>query len=187
MSGNPQRGWVVTWPWVILNTFPTVQPGPPSSLLCSCCPRTKGLENSQLKPVSKRTSCCLRNKGLENSQLKPVSKWTSYWWRESSITSYCVVLMFKSAKIWRLVKELLVSETLGIFFPQILIASIKMMTRTMHGCLILNKLGRRRKKLCPSDGNTAMLAVEMRAFLLGFSCPIPALLLLAPVLLGQLT
>ena len=35
----------------------------------------------------------------------------------------------------------------GIHFPWILIVSIKMMTRTMDGCLILNKLGRRRVKL----------------------------------------
>ena len=35
-----------------------------------------------------------------------------------------------------------------------------------------------------SDGNTAMLTVEMWAYLSGFSCPTPALLLLAPVLLG---
>ena len=35
-----------------------------------------------------------------------------------------------------------------------------------------------------SDGNTAMLTVEMGAFLLGFSCPTPAVLLLAPILLG---
>ena len=35
-----------------------------------------------------------------------------------------------------------------------------------------------------SDGNTAMLTVEMWTFLLSFSCPTPTLLLLAPVLLG---
>ena len=67
---------------------------------------------------------------------------------ESSITSCCIVLMFKSAKIWWLVKEILVSKALGIFFSWIMIASIKLMTRTMYGCLILNELGRRRVKLC---------------------------------------
>ena len=35
-----------------------------------------------------------------------------------------------------------------------------------------------------SDGNTAMLTVEIWAFLSGFSCPTPTLLLLAPILLG---
>ena len=33
-----------------------------------------------------------------------------------------------------------------------------------------------------SDGNTAMLTIKMLAFLLGFSCPTPTLLLLAPIL-----
>ena len=32
---------------------------------------------------------------------------------------------------------------------------------TMDGCLVLNKLGRRRVRLSQSDGNTAMLTVEM--------------------------
>ena len=35
-----------------------------------------------------------------------------------------------------------------------------------------------------SDGNTAMVTVKMWAFLSGFSCPTPTLLLLAPILLG---
>ena len=34
-----------------------------------------------------------------------------------------------------------------------------------------------------NDGNTAMLAAEIWVFLLGFSCPTPTLLLLAPILL----
>ena len=52
------------------------------------------------------------------------------------------------------------------------------------GCFTLNKLGRRRMKLCQSDGNTAMLTVKMWAFLSGSSCAIPTLLLLSPILLG---
>ena len=44
---------------------------------------------------------------------------------ENSITSYCIALIFKLAKIWWLVKEILVSEALGVYFPWILIASIK--------------------------------------------------------------
>ena len=35
-----------------------------------------------------------------------------------------------------------------------------------------------------SDGKTAMLTVEMIAFLSFFFCPTPTLLLLAPILLG---
>ena len=35
-----------------------------------------------------------------------------------------------------------------------------------------------------SDGNSAMLSVEMLPFLSGFSCPTPTVLLLAPILLG---
>ena len=58
-------------------------------------------------------------------------------------------MTFKSAKILWLVKEIIVSEALGLYFSWIMIASIKLMTRTMDECLILNKLGRRRRlKLC---------------------------------------
>ena len=73
---------------------------------------------------------------------------------------------------------------MGIYFSWILIVSIKMVTQKMDGCLILNKLGRRRVKLPESDGNTAMLTLKMGAFLLGFSCPTQTLLLLGPILLG---
>ena len=45
-------------------------------------------------------------------------------------------------------QEMLVSEALGIYFPWNMIASIKLMTRTMDGWLIMNKLRRRRVKLC---------------------------------------
>ena len=87
---------------------------------------------------------------LENTaKLKPVSKQTAIPMKgENSITSYSVVLTLKSSKIRLLVKEILVSEAWGIYFPWILIATIKMMTWMMVGCLILNKLGRRRMKLC---------------------------------------
>ena len=57
-------------------------------------------------------------------------------------------------------QEMLVSEALGIYFPWNMIASIKLMTRTMDDCLILNKLGRGRVKLSERDGNIAMLTVE---------------------------
>ena len=105
---------------------------------------------------------------------------------ENLITSYCIVLMFRSAKIWWLVKEILVSWSIGCIYTfygwwQ---SGIKLWTGMMDGCLILNKLVRRRVKLHQSDGNTAVFTVEMRAFLLGFSCPTPTLLLLALILLG---
>ena len=35
------------------------------------------------------------------------------------------------------------------------------MTRTMDGCLILNKLGEECEVVSESDGNTVMLTVEM--------------------------
>ena len=54
--------------------------------------------------------------------------------RVNSITSYCVVLTFESAKIRWLVREILVSEALEIYFSWIIIASIKFMTRTMDEC-----------------------------------------------------
>ena len=40
------------------------------------------------------------------------------------------------------------SEAVDVDFSWMMIASIKLMTRTMDGYLILNKLGRRRLKLC---------------------------------------
>ena len=91
---------------------------------------------------------------------------------ENSVTSYCIVLMLKSAKMWWPVKEILVSEALGLYFSWILIASIKMMTRTMDGCLILNKLGKRRVNLSQRVMSTLQCSLsQIWAFLLGFSCP----------------
>ena len=98
--------------------------------------------------------------------------------------SYCIVLTFKSEKILWLVKEILVSKALGIYFLWILMASINMTTRTMYGCLIVNKVGSWRLRVSQSDGNTAVLSVEMWAFLSGFSCPTPTLLLFVPALFG---
>ena len=57
---------------------------------------------------------------------------------------------------------MLVSEALGMYFSWILMVNIKVMARTMNGCLILNKLGRRRVKIVSeSDGNTAVLTVDI--------------------------
>ena len=104
---------------------------------------------------------------------------------QNSITSYCIVLTFKLAKTWWLVKELLVSKALGVYFLWILIESIKMMTQTMDGCSSLNKLEVLESDVVSdSDGNTAVLTVKMWAFLSGFSCPTQILLLSAPILLG---
>ena len=121
-----------------INAFRTTKRGPCSSRLCPRRLRNEGLVLWTLLLLSWKTA-----------KLKMVSKRTSFQWREwTHIISYCLVLTFKSAKIQWLVKEILVSEALGIIFLWILIASIKMMTRAMKGCLILNKLGRRRMKLC---------------------------------------
>ena len=81
---------------------------------------------------------------LENSaKPKPVSR----WWERTLSLPIALFLTFKSAKIWWLVKEILVSEALGVYFPWGLIASLKMMTPMMDWRLVLNKLGRR-EKLC---------------------------------------
>ena len=89
--------------------------------------------------------CCLgRHSQTEigfNTNFLPMTE-------ENSITAYCVVLTFKLARMQWLVKEIFVSKALGTYFLWILIASIKKKTPTMDGCLILNKLGRRRVKLC---------------------------------------
>ena len=58
---------------------------------------------------------------------------------ENSITSYCVVVTFKSAKIEWQVKEILVPEAFDRYFLWIMIASIKLMTQVMDGCLNLNR------------------------------------------------
>ena len=62
----------------------------------------------------------------------------------NSITSCWVVLVFKLAKI----KKYYFSKALDIYFSWVMTASIKLMTQTIDWCLILNKLGRRRVKLC---------------------------------------
>ena len=65
-------------------------------------------------------------------------------------------------------------------------ASMKLITGTMNGRLILNKLGRRRVQLCQRVmANAAMFTVKMWAFWSGFSCPIQTLLILASILLGS--
>ena len=103
---------------------------------------------------------------------------------ENSITSYCIVLMFKLAEIRWLFKEILVFWSIGYrLFMDDVITSIKLMTWTMDGCLVLNKLVRKRLKLCSRVMITPMLTVEMWAFLLGFSFPAPTLRLIAPILL----
>ena len=114
-------------------------------------------------------------------------KWTSFRWRERTphFLLHCfdiqihknVMTSQRSISVW----------SIGYIFSWIIIVSIKLMTRMMDGCLILNKLGRRRMKLCQREwwqhGRTT---VEMWAYLSGFSCPTQTLLLLlAPVLLGS--
>ena len=66
---------------------------------------------------------------------------------ENLITSYCSVLTFKLAKMCWL-KTYYFSEALDMYFSWIMTVGMKLMTRTTDGCLTLNKLGRRRVKLC---------------------------------------
>ena len=63
---------------------------------------------------------------------------------ENAITSYCTVLTFKSVKIWWLVKAVLVFLKHWIYFSWMMTESIKLLTLTIDGCLILDKLVRRR-------------------------------------------
>ena len=117
-----------------LNTFCTAQPGPHSLRLCSHHLQKEDLFSRTLLSLSWKT-------------------WPNWNWfqnflpmkGENSITAYCVVLTFKLEKVPWLVKEILVFWSTGyVLFT----AGIKLTTWTINGCLILNKLGRRRVKLC---------------------------------------
>ena len=61
---------------------------------------------------------------------------------ENPITSYCIVLTFKSAKMRWLVKEIWVFWSIGyVYFSWMMTASIKLLTQMM------NKLVRRRRRV----------------------------------------
>ena len=125
---------------------------------------------------------------LENTaKLKPVSKQTFFQLREreSSITSYSVVLTFKSAKIqWVVKRNIKFSEALDLYFSWMMTASIKLLTRTMDGCLILDKLVRRRMKLFREWWQHCKFSCLNVSIFIGFFLSHPDFALLAPVLLG---
>ena len=80
---------------------------------------------------------------------KSVSKQMSFWWRERTLP--LPFALFWRSNRWKYtgcLKKYWFSEALDIDFTWMLIASIKLLTRMMDGCLILNKLGWRRVKLC---------------------------------------
>ena len=89
------------WSQSGLNTFHTTERGP-----CSTNSAFVVLENSQTETGFKTNFLPMKG--------------------ENSITAYCIVLMFKQAKIWWQVKEILVSKALRIYFHWILTASVKM-------------------------------------------------------------
>ena len=104
---------------------------------------------------------------------------------ENSIISYCSVLTFISAKTWWLVKEILVSKALGIYFLWILIASIKRLTQMMDGCLILNKLGSWRMRVREWWQHCSVNCGNVSIFI-GFFMPYPNFAPLSPsITLGQ--
>ena len=117
------------------NTFCTTEQGPCSSRLCSRC-----LRNEAFVPWTLLLLCWKTHQtetGLKTNCL-PMKG-------ENSITSHCIVFTFKWAKMWWLFKKSLVSEAFGTYISWIMVANIKLMTWTMDGCLILNKMRRRVK------------------------------------------
>ena len=63
-------------------------------------------------------------------------------------------------------------------------ASVKLMTRTMDGCLILNKLGRRRVNCIREWWQHWNVYCRNESIFIGFFLLIPTLFLLAPLLFG---
>ena len=107
--------------------------------------------------------------------------------RENSVTSCFVVLTFQIGENMMASQRNIcfLKHRIFVGFSWMMTASIQLMTGTMDGCLILNKLGRRRVALCPR----VMATQNVSIFELFFSCPTPTLLLLTPILhgLGEVT
>ena len=115
-------------------------------------PQNEALVPSSCAPAARRTRasfhelyfCCLGKHSKTETGFKmnflPMK-------RENSNSSYCVVLTFKAVKIQWLVKEILVFWSPGhiLFMDH---DSEHEVDDLMDGCLILNKLVRRRVKLC---------------------------------------
>ena len=91
-SHRPQR----------MNTFQTVEQGPRSSRLCSRRPQNEGLIPWTLPSPSWKTQ-----PNWNQFQNKLPSD------KGRELTSYCVVLTFKSAEIWWLFKEKLIFLSIG--------------------------------------------------------------------------
>ena len=87
---------------------------------------------------------------LENTaKLKPASKQTSFQWRERALSLPTALFWCSNRpKYDGYSKKHQFSEALVIDFSWMMTASIKLLTRMMDGCLILNKLGRRRVRMC---------------------------------------
>ena len=122
-----------------LNTFPTVEQGPHSSRLCSICLWNEALILRILLLLSWKTQPNWN--WFQNEPLSDEGR-ELYHFLSCCFDIHIGKSMMASQRnisFW----------SIGyIYFPLSLIVSIKMMTRTMVGCLILNKLGRRRVKLC---------------------------------------
>ena len=107
---------------------------------CSCAHADRGMRPS----FHKLYFCCLGKHSKTETGFKmnflPMK-------RENSNSSYCVVLTFKVVKRQWLVKEILVFWSPGhiLFMDD---DSEHKVDDLMDGCLILNKLVRRRVKLC---------------------------------------
>ena len=91
---------------------------------------------------------------------------------ETSITSFCIVLMFKSAKIWWLVKEIFVFRSIWSILFKDDVCEHKTGDLDDGWVLDCKYIGEEEIDIASvSDGNTAILAVEMWAFYLVFLAP----------------
>ena len=133
------------------DTFLTVEQRPHSSWLCSRCLQNEVVVLWTLLLLSWKNT----------AKLKPVSKQTSFWWMKRT-PSLPIVLFWRSN-----CKNMMASQrnisSWSIWYILFMDYNrahklIKLMTRSMDGRLIRNKLGRRRvKSVAESAGNTAML------------------------------
>ena len=107
------------------------------------------------------------------AKLKPVSKWTSFLCFDVQIGRNTMASQRKIS-----------SKAVGVHFSWIMIASIKLMTQTMDGCLFYIKWGGGEWKCVREWWQHCNVNCQNVSIFSGFSCPTPTLLLLAPILLG---
>ena len=140
--------WVTSLFYTLLNTFCATQRGPRSSRLCSRRLWSKALILETLDLLSWKTQ----------------PKWN---WLQNKLPSdegrelyhfllHCVDVQIgkntmASQKKKKPQNKKSFSEGLDIDFSWMVTASIKLMTQTMVWCLVLNKLERRRVKLCQTQ------------------------------------